>query len=82
MATANAQTVVKVTGIKLELSELEARTIRDLMQVIGGSPHDTRRGVTDDINEALREAGVQRSGHSQQHQPTRARDVTGSIIFV
>ena len=81
MATATVKTEVKVTGVTLELTSQEATVIRDLMQVVGGSSLLTRRGFTDRINRALKDAGVKRTTHTNDMFAPRADDLTGTLYF-
>ena len=50
--------VQKVSGITLTLTKREARTLRTICRAIAGPVKDSLRGVTDNINDALRAAGV------------------------
>lgn len=56
--------VQKVSGVTLTLTKREARTLRTVLRAIGGNPTTTLRGVTDNIDEALKAAGV---GHYNNH---------------
>lgn len=65
MATATPRIVVKevttkVTskdGVALNLSDVEAQTLLDICEMVGGSPHKSRRAHADAIATALRSAG-------------------------
>lgn len=63
MATANAVTKTVITGnVTLTMAVEEAETLRAVFSRIGGDPRTTRRGHTDALNAALRQAGVQEPG--------------------
>ncbi len=59
MAKATKQVEVKetLTGVTLELSVEEARTLMAILHYVGGHPRTTRRGYTDAVVEALASAG-------------------------
>lgn len=50
-------TVEEVNGVTLELSKEEAESLAALFAKIAGSPTRSRRGYTNAIQDALREAG-------------------------
>lgn len=60
MAKATATKVVTetITGITLELSAQEARTLAVILYHVGGHPRTTRRGDAQSISAALKGAGV------------------------
>ncbi len=78
-----AKATVTPISLTLVLSEFEARTLRDIIQVIGGSPESTRRGTTDGINAALKGVGITRTGMNDTPgiKPPRAIDLDGVLTF-
>ena len=51
MAKATAQQTL--IGVTLELSIEEAQALRDVLQLVAGSPRNSRRSLTDNIETAL-----------------------------
>lgn len=60
MAKATKQVVMTetLTGVTLELSVQEARTLAVILRHVGGHPETTRRGDAQSISAALEGAGV------------------------
>jgi len=81
MANATAKTETVVVGVTLELSLEEATALADIMQSIGGHPLRTRRGLTDNVAQALREAGVLAVCERVDYEPARPDDLEGAITF-
>ena len=50
--------VQKVSGITLTLTKQEARTLRTILRCVAGPVDESLRGVTDNIEEALKATGV------------------------
>lgn len=80
MATAKAgvedravTTYQKMAVVHLTLDFNEANTLMDMLNHVGGDPDETRRGIADDIAEALLSAGVRRT--------TMIYDLTGNLRF-
>jgi hypothetical protein len=65
--------VAEVIAITLELSEDEAKAVRDVLYKVGGHPVATRRGFAQSVYFALTEA----IGH-----PVKVLDARGSIEFL
>ena len=65
--------IIKSIVYKAELSQAEARVLRDMLSRTGGDPAVTRRGIVDDMIDALDEVGV--------HWPPGPRDMLGAITF-
>lgn len=63
MATGEITTVTRtveteVEAVVLTLDRDEAQALRDVLGWVGGDPKLTRRGLTDNVLAALREAGL------------------------
>lgn len=71
MATANKVEEIVVKGVTLELSLEEAETLASALSMVGGSVYTTRRQHTNEIENALREAGIE----------TFVYDLTGELRF-
>jgi hypothetical protein len=65
-----------VQTFTLELTKDEARTILDLTAFIGGASDTTRRGLTDTIGKALRDAGVEGTSFE-----VRSDEISGAVSF-
>lgn len=58
-ATKQVVTTETLTGVTLDLSVQEARTLAAILYHVGGHPETTRRGDAQAIMDALSEAGVE-----------------------
>ena len=77
---AQAESVVTVTGIKLELSYEEAQAVQDVLGLVGGSPMTTRRRYIDSVYSALSGVGVVSRG-CQDDYVAEYDDRDGRISF-
>lgn len=60
---AKATSKKTVTEVTLTLTPAEADVIRDILDFVGGEPKLTRRGLAQNVSEALAAAGVEGSGY-------------------
>lgn len=74
MATANrnVKVIEEVTSYTLQITPDEAHALRDVLRRVGGS-QSSRRGLIDQVEEALEEAGVP---YTTIHEPT---DISGGV---
>lgn len=69
--------------VTLVMSPAEARALLDVTRSIGGSPDTTRRGLTDAIGFALREAGVSHTPRADvSHTPRADAGRQGTLNFL
>lgn len=73
-ATVRTESVPKITGVTLELSQEEAETLSAIGEFVGGDVKHSRRKHMDSINNALRSVGI-------AHGVDDSDPGTGTIYF-
>lgn len=74
---AKAELVTAEPTVQLTLSKPEAQALADILSKIGGSAKDTRRGLADNIANALRTVDIY-----YNYELTKVREeLTGSLYF-
>lgn len=72
-------TFKEVEEIHLELSREEAQVLADLFSKIGGAPSTSRRGLTNNIMNALKEVGIWWET-SPKYQPTGRNQISDITV--
>ncbi len=67
------KSIMTTSTYKVEMSQAEARLLRDLLSLTGGDPYTTRRDIADDMIEALNAVGL--------HWADGPTDTLGRITF-
>ena len=70
----------EVEKVALTMDADEATAILDVLMHVGGPPATTRRGLTDNVSQALRQAGVKPKFEYYSVSP-QDRDVAGKVEF-